>query len=830
MSTPINFIAPAGRGNLRLAKEISADGVRPYPRIKKLNSETHYVESGNDGLTELFGLLQTRAKAGAALLKGPLNEPIIKESRAGKTNSNAPTSLLVLDVDGWRPQTPLVAPITQDSLKIVAESIIGLLPEPLSSTSYIANASSSTGIKENGELGLHFFFLLERAISPQRLELYLRSLNFANKAITEQVGLQASRMSLKWAIDPVVARNAQIVYIANPTFRNTQDPFPTPEDRWALVKKQHGSCDLTQAIVDVDEAHVSGQTEKTLNSLRRAAGLGKFRPKTRVMNGFEGRMAVVTNPDPMVMEMSYHNDNFVYWNVNGGDSNAYYNPIGNPEIIYNFKGEPPFELKKASESTYNWYLEHFKVQIRSVNEARPLVFRDRTQDQHYMVEYVPAHDTVLCIDKIAPPNIGPRLAEFGVSTPEPIPTWDLVFDPQSTTEIMWDDNKVNLFQATEYLKSPPALLPSYSNVKIGGATEAMAALCPTIHKVIFHICGSSLEDFEYFINWLAWCVQNRDKAHTAWVFSGTPGTGKGVFYERILRPIMGEKYAIRKRLDHLEEQFNAYQETALFLVWDEFRLNDSRQSGKLLNKIKDDIVADRVNVRAMRTDVAEKRSYTNYLFFSNHNDALPIEDGDRRFNIAPPQLVKLERQYPTIRKEIQSNIEGELGSFAGFLCAYATDEDLVRTVRENEAKQQMKETAMGFGKRFCHAVKTGQLGYFLDLIDYKSTSSTSRAIQAATAEKYARAWAADAAAGRPSTVTADALLTCYEVLNDRDMPRTQFTTFLKRNDLVLKRRRVNGDRAMALEVEWSLEDEADREFAEEIAGQIDRAGTSATHH
>lgn len=827
MSTPINFITPTKK--VRLAKEVTADGVRPYPRVKALNSETHHLAAGNEGLAALHELLQKKAKSGAALIKGPLNDTIIDESRRGKVDSNAPTTLLVLDIDGWLPDAPLPTPITQNALRQTAEGIIGLMPEPLCSTSYIVNASSSTGVKATGEVGLHFFFLLERAVAPKRLEGYLKSLNFCHEQVTKQIGLQASRMSLKWAVDPVVARNAQIVYIANPTFTGTADPFATAEDRWALVTKAHGSCDITQSIALVNELDTAGAEEKALTELRKSAGLGKFKPKLRRFGSGDGAEHIITNPDPVAMEKCYESDSFVYWNLNGGDSNAYYNPIGNPEIIYNFKGEPPFEMKKASPETYDWYREAYKHQIRTVTEARPLVFRDEGGDQHYAATYIPAHDTVETLNKISRYNIDDWMRGCGMSTPDPIPSWTLTFDPQSTVELNWTAKTLNQFQATEYLKSPPAVMPQYSGATIGHATEAMAALCPTIHKVLFHICGSDLEDFEYFINWLAWCVQHRDKAHTAWVFSGVPGTGKGVFYERILRPIMGEDYAVRKRLDHLEEQFNSYQETALFLVWEEFRLGDSRQAAKLLNKIKDDVVSDRVDIRAMRTDLQQHRSYTNYIFFSNHTDAVPVEDGDRRFNIARPQLTKLEVQYPTFRREIHK-IEDELGTFAGFLAAYQADEDLVRTVRETDAKQQMKQTAMGFGQRFCHAVKTGELAYFLDLTSEPSTSSTNRAIQAATVQKFVDAWARDATRGEPSRVSIGALMTCYAVINDSDMPQAQFNAFLKRNDITMNRQRVAGQRTMAVDVRWNLEDPEVKDYAGERAqGHTGTEHSTRTH-
>ena len=370
MSAPINFISPTQ--NVRLSKTITDTGVIPYPRTKKLSSISHHVECSLGGLTELHKLLVDNAKAGNALLKGPIKEPIVNESRAGKTDTRASTPLLVLDIDGWVPENKLEAPIKQTDLIRVAESVINLLPEPLCSTSYIVNASSSTGTKPSGEIGLHFFFLMDTSLYPSNLEAYFKSLNFSNDTIRDKLSLQASHMSLKWIVDPVVARNAQIIYIANPEFTNREDPFTTPEDRWALQTKDRHTCDLYQQVMTVNQADVDGKATKLLNKLRNERGLGKFKPRTRTMTVMGERQRVLTNPDKLEMERNpvKDSDRFVYWNINGGDSNAYYNPIANPEVIYNFKGEPPFLLKVARDR------EHERAgRSRSFLEGHPLLFR-----------------------------------------------------------------------------------------------------------------------------------------------------------------------------------------------------------------------------------------------------------------------------------------------------------------------------------------------------------------------------------------------------------------------------------------------------------------------
>jgi hypothetical protein len=50
-------------------------------------------------------------------------------------------------------------------------------------------------------------------------------------------------------------------------------------------------------------------------------------------------------PDSAVITEMKAERGFVYFNLNGGDSWAYYHPESNPDYIYNFKGEPSYLLK-----------------------------------------------------------------------------------------------------------------------------------------------------------------------------------------------------------------------------------------------------------------------------------------------------------------------------------------------------------------------------------------------------------------------------------------------------------------------------------------------------
>lgn len=831
MSAPINFIVPAAK-TLRLSKTVTANSVEPYPQVKTVSSLSYNVGSDLAGLQELKTLLIDNAAAGNALIKGPLKDPINRQSRAGKCDTNAATSLMVLDIDGWKPDTPLGKSISQADLVRVAEDIINLLPEPLCSTSYIVNASSSTGIKGNGEIGLHFFFLLDSAVHPSHMEGYLKNLNFECEDIANALKLQDSKMNVKWIIDPVVARNSQLIYIAPPVFeKGTKDPFESAEDRWALVKKQQHSCNLAPLATQVDRPQLEGKVNRLLNRLRKTHGLSKFSPRTRQMTIGGRRTSVLTNPTPVEMHLEHVGEEFAYWNVNGGDSRAYWCPAGNPEIIYNFKGEQPFLLRAADETAYNEYVQQYGGIINKVNEVKPLLVRDKGRDALFAVEYIPAHKTVHRLNEISRQSTEDWMANFGLPLPKFIEDWDVVFDPHNTVEVDFDKGNINTYTPTEYIKNPPMVMPNHQGLKIGAAATAMQELCPTIYKVLFHVCGSSSDDFEAFINWLAFAMQERRKAHTAWVFSGVPGTGKGIFYERILRPIMGDRYTIRKRLDHLEEQFNAYQEEALFLIWEEFRLKDSRQSGKLLNKMKDDITADKVNIRAMRSNIREAASYTNYIFFSNHTDVIPVEKGDRRFNIAPPQMERLEHTYPEIRHAIQNDvIEAELGSFAGMMLTFDYSEQIARTERNTQAKEDMRVAAMSTMDQFAHALLTGDLEFFYRVEDNETATTPDQAMRLKIAHSCLAAWKKNLLEDKPTIVSLDALHVCFEVIFQDTIATIKLQTALVRRDVVFKRRRTkSGKRKNSIVVNWQVSEEERKHLENDTVAEQSRQSEDAPH-
>jgi hypothetical protein len=102
------------------------------------------------------------------------------------------------------------------------------------------------------------------------------------------------------------------------------------------------------------------------------------------------------------MQFAYVNESsgYVYANIQDkdgrmGDSNAYYWPIDNPQIVYNFKDEPPFRMKDVDMDFYKSICEQFSERITAANIPAPYVFRDATSDEHYALTYDTNNDLIM---------------------------------------------------------------------------------------------------------------------------------------------------------------------------------------------------------------------------------------------------------------------------------------------------------------------------------------------------------------------------------------------------------------------------------------------------
>ena len=766
------------------------DKFTPYPHVKKVTSFEHTVDS----IDELYGAITEHANKGHCLLKGNLKRQLTEESRAGATDRAAPTRLLVLDFDGIRIPNSNFGPhwnIDSKKFSKIAEALLCCMPAELQNVSYIAQASSSIGFK-NDAISMHIFMMLDIPLAAKTIKLWLQHINYTHDLFKDQLQLSVNGQSMKYPLDISVADNSKLIFIAPPTFDNKDaDPFKTAADRIIQVDKQNPQLQLAKLVANLSPQQVYEQSQTIKNKLRETNGLKKVTEKLKVMDIDKHPQEVLLNPDRMsIVVADTTNSPYIRCNINGGDSNAYWFNLENPTYMHNFKGEPIFVIEQADSDFYQSIFEMFEKEMEKEGRPEyPVVFRDFNTDTYWNGIYNPNINEFENLKPTSRQSIEDFMRSHGRPAPDFVPDADMSFDPTNngpTVDLSTVPYRVNTFKKTMFMNN--AIQPS-TPLELGYVSQ-IKDKCPTIFKLMKHILGDGEQEIERFFNWLAYVYQTKQKAKTAWVLSGVPGTGKGVFAYQVLRPLFSEEQAPVKTLENLEEQFNSYLQQALVCVVDEFHMASSAATQKVANKLKNQITEPSVTIRRMRSNQVEVPNYTSFIFLTNHVDAIRIEPGDRRYNIAPRQEEKLLDKYPEIASEFH-NIAKELLHFAGALETFKYNESLVRMPIDNDAKRLMKTASLSVFEEFCSALKEGGLDWFNDVLDIRITNvMNSGEIDAA--QRFVKSWIADAHAGHYSIIPTDALRVVYNVLTEARPPLSpiDFKKRLTRNNIEVVRKRA----------------------------------------
>jgi hypothetical protein len=284
----------------------------PYPMVRDFTSHRREVTD----LRSLLGVLEEGANKGWCMSKGSLKKQIVNESRAGATDANEGTQVLILDLDGlecmdiddalnrcglgnfshviqWSasawitnpipttektrspatsPNTSVVSPKgstatisghtlvdgstspqgpsalaaseTLESTTSLSMTINYLTPSAAPSSSSISKSqkcsllspdSNNHPFQGTSPLSAHVFFWLSHPVSPALVKAWLKKLNIHTFATS--ITLTRTGAALHWPIDPSVADNSKLIYIAPPGVCGGLQP-PSPAPTITLVERE----------------------------------------------------------------------------------------------------------------------------------------------------------------------------------------------------------------------------------------------------------------------------------------------------------------------------------------------------------------------------------------------------------------------------------------------------------------------------------------------------------------------------------------------------------------------------------------------------------------
>jgi len=639
-------------------------------------------------------------------------------------------------------------------------------------------------------------------------------------------------------LDVTTCQNDKLLYVAKAhTSAGIIDTFD--EQRVQVVKKRYVRLPEYNFRVD-DEAQelIIDRLEK----LRKRYGIPPQGYKTTKL----GNIEVLKDVQHEIKITGVKQDRgFTYLNLNGGDSWGYYHPSDNPKILYNFKGEPNLAIADVFPGYYEGAANATStVAERTETPGSPDLVEDHTPGETAGEDDTGGEDgavdgadgsstgwiTLVGIDKRSGSyfglrhnqgtdefefaTIGQRVQikdfchQYGVPAPDRLQRWEIGYDfADYTYKIDEDLHYINLFH-------PPVCLRTARRVEPGRVP-------PTIGAVLLHVVGDDQEAFALLLNWLACIIQLRKSIGTAWLLSGTQGTGKGLFFMNIMMPILGRDYVARATLPVFEKEFNAFMEQSLLVFVDEIRLKDLKNSSAALSNLKQLITDHEISIRRMRTDPYMVTNHANFIFASNHYDSMEIDPSDRRFLVAPRQEKPLTAAV-TI-EGIEDRIAAEIPEFASYLSSREADLPLARRMYHSQERQRLKHLTRTASDEVADAIREGDAGFFIFEAPDKDRAGDA-AIQAKLPEPIAYAKFLRLIfdnAGQPVHIPRDILrMMWWHVTGAWFQTPTKFSKFVGRLGLTITRVRVNDQIVAGLKsTHWSITPEAKQEYVRWLAKQ-----------
>ena len=639
-----------------------------YPFVYEVTSHEEHPAN----LQDLAALMQKYAKQGRCMVKGKLQRQLVSESRKGSTDAEEKTDWICFDLDG-----------------IEGYQTVDLFLEAIGcgDTEYVVQWSSSMGIENKAGFRCHIFMRLAQPTHPQILKHWLQDLNL--RVLDSQLELTKTGNSLRWPLDVTTCQNDKLLYIAPPKLGpGIKDPFPGNQ-RISYVPKSRQLLILPYPVPTRDA--LRDRIDKKVQELRVSAGLPK-RKSTKYK--FAGPVEYMVGPDSAVITEMKTERGFVYFNLNGGDSWAYYHPEDNPNFIFNFKGEPTYKTEDLLPEYWARLQQNAATYQPNSQGLIYFAFRDFKTSNYFNGFYDTNNDKLELAMAKSESQLRQFMKQHGQSLGDFIPDWNLVWDPHSPNVVDPTKNELNTFQPSQYFLIQR--LPHVTRVP------------PTIYKVIDHVLGHDPATIDHFLNWLACVVQFQNRTGTAWVWQGTQGTGKGVLFHQIITPLLGEVNVVSKRMEELESEFTGYMENKFIVFIDEIEAGKSLYHSKVTAKLKNLIVEPTISIRRMYTPAYMAPNYASMIFASNKPASVEIAPDDRRFNVGPYQSTPIQ----LTATEVDVDIPAELTDFYAFLKQYKADPDRARKPLISAARSTLIDISRTAIDTVSDALLSGNLEFF----------------------------------------------------------------------------------------------------------------------
>lgn len=179
------------------------------------------------------------------------------------------------------------------------------------------------------------------------------------------------------------------------------------------------------------------------------------------------------------------------------------------------------------------------------------------------------------------------------------------------------------------------------------------------------------------LDWLSYVYQNPGKKMTwALLIQGAEGVGKS-YFANMMQAVLGRNM---KTIDAMAvvNRFNAWAHGATLVAVEEIKISGENKYD-IIDRLKPIISNPVVSIEEKGRDIRTVPNFSNYMMFTNHKDALPISENDRRYAVIFTRFQNLEELNAHFGNTNNSqdyfdrlfkDLEDHAGAIAGFLSSY----------------------------------------------------------------------------------------------------------------------------------------------------------------
>ncbi|WP_151731844.1 DUF5906 domain-containing protein [Acinetobacter ursingii] len=277
---------------------------------------------------------------------------------------------------------------------------------------------------------------------------------------------------------------------------------------------------------------------------------------------------------------------------------------------------------------------------------------------------------------------------------------NLVFDPTMKTL----EGQINTYDGMTIL---PMLNENHEMVDQAKALN----LCEPIIELVKFLCGREEEAYQWLLKWLAYPLQHPGaKMNTSVLLcSVVQGSGKSIFFEKIMTRIYGEKYSVTLGQNGLESIYTDWAERKLYCLFEEIFNNKSKYG--MMGLIKHMITGEKIRIEKKFMSGYSQNNHINCVFLSNEIQPLAIEEQDRRFLVLEPD----KKLGDELKTKVDRCLETSSSAISAFY-TYLLNLDLTGFTPYTEPpKTRAKQKIIQFGlpgwKLFLDEWKSGYLQY-----------------------------------------------------------------------------------------------------------------------